>query len=590
MQDSRLYETSDIEERNVTMALRDLFVSVLKSGAAEDPLSIVCKSIVRCVDDVKFSFYCYKGEETGQIAAIKDGVKIALPPPDVERKVVANMRRQTAQCGVAVINPKSALSLLSPALRRKRKCHTCIAMRVSDGVSRDAAVIAVFLPEAFHVTDRHCAWMALFADAASAFLSVDRSLRRARGDRDGAVKARQETMLALEVSRKLVREHLSEFERIMEDCRGGIVSLRDAIRAVERSAKSLYSLSDVMVRKDPDSAPEFRDPILGSWVKEGLGDPRVKAIVGVRGSNKSAMLHAIHGLVLDSGVKEENVVFIDFEDARFRRFKTASDVMSYLASFPRSSKPYYLFLDEVGMVEWHTELLSRLLATEGWNVWLAASTSQALLSDGNAASGGLNVFRTWTDIAVPRSRADLEKIWCQIFMRDVVSGVDHPDIRAKETLAEYYSDHLGEIKSLLEIARELQSVGRRISRSSISAYRQALIDAYLIEVSDVYDVFTQSVVTTISGRVFYTDLELRAWRFGSSPDKDATRVALNRLYLELRKKYDKVYTPRDQAADFVTLQPNGKPLLWKLPSDTLTTPDDFRGGGGKYKKTTEKCK
>ena len=34
-------------------------------------------------------------------------------------------------------------------------------------------------------------------------------------------------------------------------------------------------------------------------------------------------------------------------------------------------------------------------------------------------------------------------------------------------------------------------------------------------------------------------------------------MALNTLYLRLRRTYDKVYTPRDKDADFLTLEPDG---------------------------------
>jgi len=327
-------------------------------------------------------------------------------------------------------------------------------------------------------------------------------------------------------------------------------------------------------------ASESYEASLKVWVKQGLQDPRIKVLVGLRGTKKSEILQAIRRRVLSSGVDASRVVLIDFEDARFRRFKTASYVMDYLGEFPQSKEVNYLFLDEVGMIYWHSELLRRLSGNRHWNVWVAASTSHALLLPrGQKGASSLMVYRAWNDPMMVRSRTELSRVWCQIFMRDVVSGIAHPDICAKEQLAEYYSDHLGEIRSLREVRKGLQGAGRAPAIASIRMYRQALVNAYLIEFSKVYDVFAGMVVESLSGRAFYTDLELRAWRFGSAPTDEAARLALNRLYLELRRKYDVVYTPRDEDADFVTLDPNGRPHFWSVPDESLDEVKKFRGGG-----------
>ncbi len=243
---------------------------------------------------------------------------------------------------------------------------------------------------------------------------------------------------------------------------------------------------------------------LMDWAAAHLEDARVKAIVGVRGANKTGALEAVRNLLRARGVDAARLVSIDFEDVRFRRLKTADDVLAFL---------------------------HRLHELPAWNVWGASSTATAVGAGDEAFRPypWICAFRQWTDPHLSRSPCELERIWCQIFMRDVACCVNHPDIRAKEALAEYLSDHLGERTTLREVAAELRVCGRAIAANSIRAYRKALELCYLVEASEVFDVFEKRVIPKCGVRLFYTDLALRAWRFGAAPIFEAERVALNEL-------------------------------------------------------------
>lgn len=305
---------------------------------------------------------------------------------------------------------------------------------------------------------------------------------------------------------------------------------------------------------------------LMDWTAAHLEDARVKAIVGVRGANKTGALEAVRNLLRTRGVDAARLVSIDFEDVRFRRLKTADDVLAFLRRLPGCSMPCYLFLDEISRVGAHAELLRRLHELPAWNVWVASSTATAVGAGDEAFRPypWVCAFRQWTDPHLSRSPCELERIWCQIFMRDVACCVNNPDIRAKEALAEFLSDHLGERTTLREVAAELRVCGRAIAANSIRAYRKALELCYLVEASEVFDVFEKRVTPKCGVRLFYTDLALRAWRFGAASTFEAERVALNELYLELRRTHEKVYTPYGREADFVTVEADGTLRDWHV--------------------------
>lgn len=328
---------------------------------------------------------------------------------------------------------------------------------------------------------------------------------------------------------------------------------------------------------------DFSD--LQNWAAAHLDDTCVKAIVGVRGANKTGALETVRNLIRARGVDEARLVSLDFEDVRFRHLKTADDVLAFLRRLPGCAVTRYLFLDEISRVGAHAELLHRLHELPAWNVWVASSTATAVGAADEAFRPypWVCAFRLWPDPSQPRATCVLERVWCEIFLRDVACCVNHPDIRAKEALAEYLSDHLGERVTLREVAAGLRVGGRAVAANSIRTYRRALELAYLVEASEVFDVFEKCVIPKCGVRLFYTDLELRAWRFGVAPTFEAERVAVNELYLKLRRTYEKVYTPHGKEADFVTVEPDGGLRYWNVISNKTLDIFVFRavsGGGG----------
>lgn len=420
-------------------------------------------------------------------------------------------------------------------------------------------------------------------DTSSAVDCLLRENRRLKADCEAAQAEARQTEQTLASVRGLVRSALVELDERARVNAEATMTLADIRAQVVFGLSELVAFAGEPLAESLEQGVAFDDSDLANWVQTGLDDARVKMVVGVRGANKTGVLRAVRSWLRARGVEEERLVDIDFEDVRFRRFETMKDVLDFLHRLPPCDRPRFLFLDEIGRIGGHGELLRRLSEDREWNVWVASSTAYAISGDHPFVPyAWMSVYRAWPKQGTFRPRQVLERIWCQVFLRDVVSGVTHPDILAKEALAEYFSDHLGEMKTLREIAEELNVCGRKISPNSIRAYRTALMAAYLVEVSEVYDTFERSVVRNLGGRVFWTDLELRNWRFGAALEYESARTALNELYLTLRQTHDKVYTPRGSDADFLTLERDGSLRFWYAPLKDARAQAFFRRGGVGY--------
>ncbi len=347
-------------------------------------------------------------------------------------------------------------------------------------------------------------------------------------------------------------------------------------------------------KASPHAAPY--DAGLSDWVNAGMDDARVKVFVGLRGSNTLDCLLAVRDGLCACGMDEARLVLIDFEDARFRRLKTADDVLDYLGRLPPSAAPRYLFLVSVCRIMRHTALLRTLQGRSGeWNVWVAASTAH-VVGEGDPFTPypWMVVRRIWTDLDAPRAPDESKFVWGQVFLDAVARSVRRPDVRALGSILEYLSDHLAERTTLREAAQGLAGFGYELSANSVRFYRQVLEQCFIIDASECYDVFERRVLPKCGVRLFWTDLGLRAWRFGPAETFEAERVALNRLYLQLRWTHADVYTPIGSDADFVTVEPDGELREWRV-NDGKTL--DFRafravyGGGGVFssKEQNEGC-
>ena len=76
----------------------------------------------------------------------------------------------------------------------------------------------------------------------------------------------------------------------------------------------------------------------------------IKVITGVRRSGKSTLLLMFKDHLLNNNVKEENIIHINFESARYDEIKNYKDLYDYVKSKLSKGKNYIL-LDEVQNID-----------------------------------------------------------------------------------------------------------------------------------------------------------------------------------------------------------------------------------------------
>ncbi len=109
----------------------------------------------------------------------------------------------------------------------------------------------------------------------------------------------------------------------------------------------------------------------------------VKLITGVRRSGKTTILRQFISELIENGVPEERIFYINFEGVVYAYFKRAEDLRTMLASFIESvhEEHCYIFLDELACVEGWEEVIAELLNLFDCDIYITSSNNSIFKND-----------------------------------------------------------------------------------------------------------------------------------------------------------------------------------------------------------------
>ena len=98
----------------------------------------------------------------------------------------------------------------------------------------------------------------------------------------------------------------------------------------------------------------------------------VKIVTGIRRCGKSYLLSTLFVDELkNNGVDERNIMFINMDSIKSRKYRDPELLFDAIVSFCKSSNAmHYVIIDEVQMVEYFIELLNSLLHISNLDVYV----------------------------------------------------------------------------------------------------------------------------------------------------------------------------------------------------------------------------
>lgn len=290
------------------------------------------------------------------------------------------------------------------------------------------------------------------------------------------------------------------------------------------------------------------------WFETVRGRTVPKFITGLRGTGKTAILLMLRKRMLDEGIPEKRLPFIDAEDPSLRQLATHVQFIDHiLSTLPRDGNSC-IFIREAAQMP-NPEIVMGTLAASGRREIFATSSSRRLLDRGLAGyfSSRLAHFEVLPEESRRQyGQKEAKARWNEIFLRDVLAPSRILEVALAGRVAGWLSDNLGEPVSLRAISAAISPAHRMLSPHTVESYLASLEDAHLVEKTIRWDT-AEAAPQKTAYRYFFTDPQLRLAHFGAAPSQEERRTALNRAWLHLRLRTDRVFSASGaEGVDFVS--------------------------------------
>ena len=104
----------------------------------------------------------------------------------------------------------------------------------------------------------------------------------------------------------------------------------------------------------------------------------IKVLTGIRRCGKSILLRQIIDEIKAEGVREDHMIYLNLEDMKYAFIKNAMDLYNYIEDLIKDEDKYYIFLDEIQMVEEFERAVNSFRATKNVSIFITGSNSSLL--------------------------------------------------------------------------------------------------------------------------------------------------------------------------------------------------------------------
>ncbi|MBE5898401.1 MAG: ATP-binding protein [Lachnospiraceae bacterium] len=282
----------------------------------------------------------------------------------------------------------------------------------------------------------------------------------------------------------------------------------------------------------------------------------IKVITGIRRCGKSYLLFNLYyDYLINDGVSKDCIISVPLDDDDYIEYCDPQKLSEYIKSkMTESNKQYYVFIDEAQYAITKEEMknpdvpirlygvLNGLLRRKNVDICVTGSNSKFLSSDiltefrgrGDEIHiaplsfseyfpvSGKDKYDAWQEyifygglphiLAEPDNEAKenyLERLNTEIYIRDIVDRYEIRESAGMETLMKVIASAVGSLTNAQKISDTFKSNGdKTISMPTISNYLKYLMESFVVQKSDRYDIKGRKYIGTPS-KYYYTDLGLR---------------------------------------------------------------------------------
>ena len=312
-----------------------------------------------------------------------------------------------------------------------------------------------------------------------------------------------------------------------------------------------------------------------------IDKPVVKVITGMRRSGKSVILKLLREELLQQGIPEERIIYLNFESLGTASLRDTHTLYTFVDGIVRQ-KPgrFYIMLDEIQRISGWEQAIASFRVDFDCDIYITGSNNGLLSGDiaevlagryveirihplsfaehldFTAAMGedsGKDLNRQFADylrygglpgihemnINTGAVTPYLLDIFKSVMLKDVIIRHRIRDTDLLERTILFLMDNVGNIFSAKRISDFLKNQNRRLSTETIYNYLDALEEAFLIRKVRRWDIKGKRILETLE-KYYFEDFGLKNEVLGYSEGSIAGLLE-NVVFLELQRRGCEVY-------------------------------------------------
>ena len=322
----------------------------------------------------------------------------------------------------------------------------------------------------------------------------------------------------------------------------------------------------------------------------------IKIVTGIRRCGKSTVLEMFRAQLLNEGVEENQIIFLNLEEYENKDLRNPDALYSYIKE-RLTSKMNYIILDEIQRVENFPDVVDSLYVKKNVDLYLAGSNSSLISSEIATLISGRYVEikmlpLSFKEFVVATRQEDnlskaynqyvstssfpyvlellqtpaeinpyLEGIYNTVLVKDIIDRKKISDTPVLKSVTRFLFDNIGLELSSKKIADTLTSSSRKSDPKTIEKYVGALEESFIVYRAGRYNIKGREYLKSLE-KYYVSDIGLRNFMLGKKA-MDVGHILENIVYLELlRRRYD-VYVGKigDAEVDFVAQTQDGNTYI-----------------------------
>lgn len=345
----------------------------------------------------------------------------------------------------------------------------------------------------------------------------------------------------------------------------------------------------------------------------------IKVITGIRRCGKSTIMLQIIEELKEKGIKEDHIIYINFENYKYKSISNADGLYKYVEEKIQDEEKYYLFIDEIQNVDEFEIVVNSFRATHNISIFITGSNSKLLSGELATHLSGRTIsfhvmpftfsefcefnleknadknyddllleYMKWGGMPLVCKEDDeiskdvvLSNIYDSVVLKDIVMRNDIRSSNVLDKVLEYLVANSSTTISGNAISAFLSNDGHKVSAPKVYDYIKYIVDACICNKVSRYDIRGRKILS-FEEKVYVCDMGF--FHIKKNRVKDEYNYILETIcYNELIARGYKVYIGKTYKGEVDFIAQKGEEKFYLQATYLLSDDNVISREFGAYK-------